>query len=82
MDLDLRMLPPRTSLLLHCVSLLSFCFTMEDHLLSGAPFVLISEKPFLTICTVQGFVHMGLKSLIGEEGIYLNGSADFSSDLC
>lgn len=45
------------------------------------PYLSLSEKPFLTISTVQGFDHMGLKSLIGLEGVYLNRSAGLSSDL-
>lgn len=64
--------PALLSLLLPNVSLLSFCSTMQDQLLSGEPFVLIFEKPFLTICTFHmGFVHMDLKHQIGLEGICL-----------
>lgn len=58
----------RLSLLLPCVSLLSLCSTMWDYLLSDEPSVLISEKPFLIICAVQGFVHMSLRSWLDWRG--------------
>lgn len=47
------------------------------HLLSLS----LSEKQFLTISIFQGYDHMDLKSLIGLEEVYLNGSAGLSSGL-